>query len=337
MDNNIVSLILNHLPDDLKVDEFLNNLENEIADYFNGRALGKIRVCESLYNELIAKYDWIESNLETTTHESNLFYAFIVSKKGTLDFRVKRVNDDYKIVIGILDNVTSIRTTVNYYKELLISKVEIIKTKSLNNMDVYYDYDVYYYNAQNKLIPRTKYLKKEKIKNFMIEFGVSEYEAIFGIMNFEKYYEYFNQKKSVAIMEFCDENFIEDKKIFTSPFNLDSFELFQIDNNLDRINSIKEPLISQIGNDGELVVSSNIYQNIYSYLMNLTSSISTNGFIIKKVNDVYTLYYVNIKENNLLVIPKILTLEELKAIYYNNPKNEEIDGLKEFLGISRSL
>ena len=71
--------------------------------------------------------------------------------------------------------------------------------------------------------------------------------------------------------------------------------------------------------------------------MNLTSSISTNGFIIKKVNDVYTLYYVNIKENNLLVIPKILTLEELKTIYYNNPKNEEIDGLKEFLGISRSL
>lgn len=92
-----------------------------------------------------------------------------------------------------------------------------------------------------------------------------------------------------------------------------------------------------IGCDGEVIMSDNLYQNLVGLLMKLDAEVlSTNGFIVKKNQVGYILYYVYLALDEVRVIPKEITEREAHEIFLRSPLNEKVEGLKEFLGSSRN-
>ncbi len=110
----------------------------------------------------------------------------------------------------------------------------------------------------------------------------------------------------------------------------------EIDEDEERVKALtttlKEKLINYLGEDGEFIMSYNLYTNISELLFHV-NSLSTKGYIIKKLNKTYTLYYINITNGNLIIFPKKLPHEELIKLYESNPENAFVYGLSDFVEI----
>lgn len=117
----------------------------------------------------------------------------------------------------------------------------------------------------------------------------------------------------------------------------DTYADFTIDSiNNDRLAKILSLVQSLIGLDGEVVLSDNLMANLASYADNEhMTKFFTTGMIIKKVDGLYTLYYVNINENDVAVIGNSVSLEFVQELYKRNVKNETVSGLDDFFGLAR--
>lgn len=359
MDKNIIETLFNLLPDDLKTDTFVNEIQNMVLNYLNeAKIIGNIFVVDEIY-ERICKTNIEINMLEKSSSANNLLFFMLLSDVSMINFKLKQIGEDYIMEVTLTEPETHKQTTIKLFKTPDISKVETIEKVEKKGVILDYNYDVYYYDAEYNLLPKDLYLEHDRINHFMEVFCISENEAIVCSKNFKMFAKYLSDQRTIDLMKFCDDElYVDDKYKFKVPFCLNDFELFitkemyrdslEMDDSLrdyeitepqnfdsDRVKAILEPLKAQIGEDGEIIVSSNIYDNFCFYLLGFAGTIYTNGFIIKKLEDTYTLYYLNIAENNLTAIPQVLSKDELDMIYNKHSDNEFVPGLKEFFGISR--
>lgn len=355
MENRIISVLFNKLPNELLNDPFFANLKNIFINNIEGLRIWQLSVCEDYFHDINELNTSSVLSFTKTFVNKSLFYITLSLGNKIVSFRIIKDNDlfDVKLVINNGDKLISI----NLFRDNEGSRIETVNQEIVNNVIKDYKFDVYYYDKNYRLLDDDT--EKTKDKYFSVEFGIPLEDARFYRNNFKLFSEFLNEQRENKNLEFADEFFVDDKYKFMIPFYLDEFELFMtkemhreaclLDESLleyevtearafnkNKLATVLEPLKSQIGLDGEIVISKNIFDFIEFYLLGFYNSINTTGFIIKKVSEEYILYFVKIENSKLIAIPKYITHEDLKIIYNKNLENANVPGLDEFFGFNRS-
>ena len=334
---------------------FIIKIKDIIMDNLSGSTILQLSVSKDLYDLILENNSNVIEKFGITSHIDNLLYITMLVSKGLLTFGLKQHNEDYELKFSLADAPK--KTSITLYKTFNMYKVETVEEVIKNDVTLDYNYDVYYYDNEYNLLSVDNELEKDE--HFSKEFGVPLSEARLYRKNFKKHYKFLSDCKSTSIMKFADENLEYEKYEFRIPFSLNEFELFmtkesireisKYDNTFEddceiydienfdeeKLKAILEPLKAQIGIDGCIIMSSNLYNNINFYLLDLASAIYTNGFIIKKIDNQFILYYVNIEANKIVTIPQQINQDDLELIFNKNPENENVPGLKEFFGFGR--
>ena len=105
---------------------------------------------------------------------------------------------------------------------------------------------------------------------------------------------------------------------------------------IENAKKITSQLELNLGKQGDFIMSINLFDNITDYIMGKVTSLNTTGRFIRNLNGIYTIYYLTFTKNSIIAFPKTATLEEIKAIYEEDPQNAYMEGLKEFFGINKT-
>lgn len=249
-------------------------------------------------------------------------------------------------------------------------------TTSLENEDYYclgYNTEFYTYNKNNEQIEIDD-IELKKDKDFFIELGVPLNEARKCRLNFNENIEYINNCKKIQALEKIDEDYKRENNYFTTPFIITEFATFisgikditedeeeqeqeiledeekeeeyddytneqeELDLNeiYSRAYNIQESLINHLGEEGEFIMSQNIYTSIENYLNDKDGLLRTTGIIIRKLSNKYTFYYTRMTEEDIILIKKNTTKEEIIDLYNKEPLNAKIYGLKEFFETTKN-
>ncbi len=356
MFREILEYLLDEVPLILRDDKFFQEFKDRLLDEVNDKEvilLSKIGVRDDLFQGLvddIRKYCYsldneIILNLDYKVHDTSY------------NLGIREDRDNMGVFYEVEDD--NILKRIILVKHVSFSRLENLVVKSKQG---YYDecsIDVTYYTPEYEVI---KNIDTEEIKDeiFSLEFMISKSLARFFRLNFKKYSRQISNISAVNKMEARDRALSEEQIfLFRKPFKLEAFKEFLIDEllnetkeleyslsrkelvlefqGLDIINNVISNLIQMIGCDGEVIMSDNLYQNLVGLLMKLDAEVlSTNGFIVKKNQVGYILYYVYLALDEVRVIPKEITEREAHEIFLRSPLNEKVEGLKEFLGSSRN-
>lgn len=340
-----------------------DKLDNTIKSDVYFKKLKDIALKETRGNFVIFQvekriYDMLNENLkkffEVAESKEDILTYSLKTNDGIIYFAIKNIDNNLLIELK-MDLKDKTKGTV-YVKSDNLVRIETVEITKNNGFYKDYQSAIYYYdNAYNEIATNTD---EEQDVIFSEEFGIPLSFARFFRLNFKKYAKDISRYVAKRNMEGLD-NLLEEKDFyeFLTPFYLDDFQGFinrefskdytliysemdREDVSLEICNNEFETIINnlkaQIGIDGEVIISSNIYQNLILILLGvIADGISTKGVIIKKVGNIYTLYMVHITNHEVMVIPKDITQEEMEDIYRLNPENDNIEGLAEFFRINR--
>ncbi len=355
--NEVINMVLDSLPESLLNEALFNKLRSEYFSDLDGAFLvGNISIDEPLYDELIGKNILLEDYLN-------------VDKIG----RVLRLSF-YKNTMHILEvdgccghfNVELMYCGANIKKRINIS---IEPTERLvtyvtekENQGVIDDYycEIGYYDEEGNLIPKDT---QDLIDlEFRSRFLVPKEKARFLRTNFKDFKDSINssyiKQKTESEEQYLDSS---DFSFFEGPFRIDNFtsnfiyymqyKLYKLFKELD----IEEPedtfnekflrtdLLDKLGINlrqqmvcGEIIMSNNMYEVLYEVLDGFSGdTIHTRGLIIRKLDGVFTLYYAQLDNNEIVLMPQELTTHEAQELFYKNENNQNNSELKSFFGINR--
>lgn len=345
--------ILNLLPDELLDDETFQDIEKTIfEDFGSGKAkvIVPINVSEDLL-EFIAKKDDFEKALN-----DNILHFIYVIEEDVCSLGVKYIEGSLFV----------------YYEKSSLSKMDrkiLIKTECFNVVQnkhtlkengFYVDYqsDVHYYdNDYNKLdLDDTQVLDEM----FSDEFGISLKSASIMRRKFPLYATYLSYFVSEQKMRFRDNNLKDiDFLYFKSPWLVSEIKDFIIEeyeqerknvvrtylnksasNNslidVNRIAKITDWIQSNLDGDSEMVISDNVFGNLFPVLVGEDASdFDTKGIIIEKRREEYFLYQVHFTTDKTFFVKDLITEEQAQELFKANNKNLDVEGLSEFFGITR--
>ncbi len=268
------------------------------------------------------------------------------------------VTNTVEIEVTINENTTLWRTA-DYHK---------------NKNDYYFNYDInmHLYNKDGDEI-KIENLNQELDEDFSATFGIPMELANECRLNFDKYIDYINDTKARITMEGNDEI---NNSVFISPFKINELggvllgyddeeeqeleeneeetydeeefeentyldesletDEFLSETQIEEMENLKNQLITHMGTEGDFVMSLNLFDNITDYVIGKVNVLETSGRFIRKLNGSYTIFYIHLNENGLIVFPKQANTEEIKSIYEEDPQNDYTEGLKEFFGINKT-
>lgn len=239
--------------------------------------------------------------------------------------------------------------------------ITILKlTLATSNEDCYYlDYNTEFY-CYNKDYDMVDVPLEDKLKDddFIAFFNVEKSKVRECRLNFKDNILYINSCKVKSIMKTIDESYMDqgvtfskvtramdmidtilygdyDKIYDEDEEELEDEEQNNEDDELDetRIETLENMIFYHIGFEGEFVLSYNLVINIRSYLNSSVPLLFTNGIIIRKLNNEYTMFNMHFEHENLMVISKNIEKSEARELYLSNKDNQEEDGLDEFFGV----
>ncbi len=237
-----------------------------------------------------------------------------------------------------------------------------------------YKYNILCFNKNNELIELPN-IEEEKDKNFSEIFGVPIEKARYYRQNFKANCNLLNYSKLQKTINKENEIFNNQKYFFTMPFKMTEFKNFvlngafydddeEIDEEIDddeideyydsiseeeymdeevedeynetadKLLNIKEMLVKYTGTTGDFIMTYNLYLNLISFVNN-SEHLTIDGLLIRKLNDIYTAFYLHLSHNEIIIIPKNLKREELEKLYYSHDDNKEVYGLYEFFEIGK--
>ncbi len=350
MDALDFDLIFQLLPDELLNDLFFNQIIEIIKNAKDIKLLGEVGVSDSMYEQISLKD---KTNFKKNESTNALLYFQLLVCNGLISFALKKNEKGHLILkFSILDTVTRQDIKMVLEKSPTASRITTTKIVKEDDIIVEYDYDIHLYDYLYNEIPIN--LEALKDDEFAYTFGIPIEFAEFFRKNFRKYAKYLNDSKEKAEMEFELEELSDETRYqFKSPFyvsdllsffnneerkkvkdvSLDSLEKCSFKEN-ERINYLTKLLLDTVGCDGEIVIPESLYSIFTNYLYNMNSFIHAKGVIIKKMEDKYIIYYVDFTKGNTICIPCQIDTEHLHMLYYKSDENANVEGLKEFFGIS---
>lgn len=343
-------LIFELLPEELKSDLFVNQIKEILKDAKEVKLLGEIMISEGMYEELPLDD---KKEFKKADSEKSLLYFQLLIYEGMISFALKKnEKGNYILKFSLIDTQKNQDTKMVLEKSDTASRITTTKIVKEDELIIDYDFDIHLYDSNYNELPID--LEVLKDDEFAFTFGIPIEFAAFFRKNFKKYAKYLNDSKEKAEMEFeCEELNAEDKYQFKSPFYVtdllsffNSEERKKIEEDFpdvsekdsfsecDRINNLTKLLLDTVGSEGEIVIPESLYSIFTGYLYKMNSFIHAKGVIIKRVEDKYIIYYVNFTKGNTICIPCPLDVTHLHMLYNKSDKNKDVEGLKEFFGIS---
>ncbi len=368
----IVDTIYEYLPSEIKDKKSLQELKRLFLNITKNLDFVDIDLNEEIKHS--NKYLEEEKRVLCAPTGSKIIFNLERPEYKELCFTLYKKENDYAGFLtktekeDFLYNTTVVDLIITKSSETF--KITCSKT---DDNGFYYDYntEIYSFNNHGEEV-LVEDIELEKDKDFSSYFGIPlEYARTYRL-NFDKNKNIINNYLTQKSMNKMDELYFNDSILFTPPFTMNTFSDFlmdgvslddeDIDEEIDedffeeedeeelpddlvpdieeeeRLKSelelFKEKLEYYVGSNGKFVMSYNLFINIQSYLQNnLTGNIK--GFLIKKENNEYTIYYININELGLLVFPKSINKSDLLALYNSNKENALIYGLNEFFEINK--
>ncbi len=363
----IIKEMLSLVDKDIKNNPSYKRITKELFKMIKECTNYRIDICEDLYNSLNHKNDkvFIVNDFDTLFYidcEGNKNISFGINKNNnySIDFVVTIENEIY----------SSITTQIIFEKDLTTWK---ISQEDVNDDGYYYSYlfNVYKYDKNHQLINDT--FENELDNDFSKIFNVPLKDAKEYRKNFKKHREYLNKSKKIGVMQKLDELYCGRELLFSEVFlfnDLDDFfidfstemieegmkvqyedddEEFLIDEEteldedltekyekaLDKLDIIKNNIRKVTGSNGEFTMTNNLCMNITTYLKSKDDILVTKGFIIKKIDNEYTLYLIKINSDKITSMSRPITLEQAREMYNSHEFNKNIYGLQEFFQINR--
>ncbi len=364
----IIKEILSLIDKNIKNNPSYKRITKELFKMIKGYTNYRIDICEDLYNSLNHKNDkvFIVNNFDT------LFYIDCKGDKR-ISFGFNK-NDNYSIDFIIMqedenDIINNIITQIIFDKDLTTWK---INQEDVNDEGHYYSYshNIYKYDKNHQLINDT--FENELDNDFSKIFNVPLKDAKEYRKNFKKYREYLNKSKKIGVMQKLDELYCGRELLFSEVFvfnDLDDFfidfstemieegmdfeleeeivepeeEFEEIDEELrekyeralNKLDKIKNNIKNITGINGEFTMTNNLCMNITTYLKSEDDILFTKGFIIKKIDNEYTLYFIKINGDKITSMSRPITLEQAQEMYNSHEFNKSVYGLQEFFQINK--
>ena len=82
-------------------------------------------------------------------------------------------------------------------------------------------------------------------------------------------------------------------------------------------------------------MSRNLIVNIASYIDLNDNTLYTNGFVIRKLDNKFKLYYITVTNEEMTNINREITLAEAQELFYSYELNKDIEGLEDFFEIKK--
>ncbi len=115
---------------------------------------------------------------------------------------------------------------------------------------------------------------------------------------------------------------------------LDGLE-YEVSEPIRRNNIIRSNFKKTIGNKGEFTMSRNLIVNIASYIDLNDNTLYTNGFVLRKLDNKFKLYYITVTNEEMTNINREITLAEAQELFYSYELNKDIEGLEDFFEIKK--
>lgn len=350
------------LPDMLKHDvEFKNvvtilrDLISEVSEEDCYMTLDKNRYNSSLFLESGCVNQFLDGDIiiSLSYEQGKEFFYFAIYDLKEFGFGVDLNQTHY----GTVNKKASVSLTKSKNKS-------VIKLESASYDDkMYYDYnvDIRYFDQNHNVIVKDLEALKDEI--FSNKFFVPKEFARLMRLNFKRFYKQINiywlngaEKTNNEVEQqlgdlFCSpfrlgdlEDYIQND--FFDSFDTDKEVLYEVDSSkedelddfqdididTDRVNMILNILAQHIDIDSMVIFSDSIINDLINYFSNDLLSLNTKGVVIERKMGIYMVYNIRIINNEFIVIPREVSVEELKNTYLKNPLNEDIKGLSEFIG-----
>lgn len=347
--NDIIHLLPNTFTDNIIFKRTIKELQklfpNEV-DFSTSR----LSLSTSIYNYISNRYPIIKDRLYQHDSRESLVYLTLFIDGGLIILRIKDFDRLQKIYFS-LTSYNGLTKEIKLTMSQGFSVIESIRKKEENYMITEYDYNIKTFNKKGELQVCDEELEKDL--KFSEEFLVPLEEARKYRLNFKDYIEYLNENKiketsrqeeqNLADYHFRPSLLIDDLEIFIKRemakdvsmfinFQTDDLRVSGIFSNV--INNLK----SLIGTNEGIIISENIYNSLVSYLLGQNNRILYNkGIIIKKINGIYTLYYVLLENERITSVAKQLSEKEINLLLQRNVDNQDLEELKTFFGYGHIL
>ncbi len=355
--NDVINMVLDSLPESLLNEVLFNKFRSEYFSDLEGAFLvGNISIDEPLFDELIGKNILLEDYLNVDHIGRVLRLVFYKNAMHILEVD----GCDGRFNIELMYYEANIKKRINISIQPNERLVTYVTEKE--NQGVIDDYycEIGYYDEKGNLIPKDT---QDLIDlEFRSRFLVPREKARYLRTNFKEHKDSINASYIKQNAE-SEEQYLDssDFSFFEGPFRIDNFtanfiyymqyKLYKLFKELD----IEEPedtfnekfpridLLDKLGinlrqqmGSGEIIMSNNMYEMLYEALEEFSGdTIHTRGLIIRKLDGVFTLYYAQLDNNEIVLMPRELTMEEAQDLFYKNENNQNNPELKSFFGINR--
>ncbi len=356
----ITSILLNKLNLNIKNNPSYKAVLSKFFELTNNKMYNyRIDVCKEIYKETknlskrIYKIDFDDMliNIEYEDINSSKIVEFSIMKENEEDYIVMLMEETGEKISN--DTLAEVKFT----PDQTIWKIGKSKT---NGEGFYFDYkrEIIKYDKNNKLINGS--FDNELDEDFSKFFNVPIQDSRKYRLNYKQYVEYLNKCKKLGCMKALDKLYCSKEIIFGEVFEYndltnyfvdieDELDDMEIDDETEleeeiekrqaesirRNELIKDNFKKSIGINGKFTMSKNLIINIETFIQSRDNTLFTKGFIIKKLDNKFKLYYVTITNEKITNINKEITLEEAQEMFYSHEFNKNIYGLTEFFEIKK--
>lgn len=357
----IIELVFDYLPETIKNCDLFINLKKTLlnpSDY--ALMVGKVLVCESLYQDIIQDYPNLEDKLAVTKMGQLIRMAYYEQeiaceqKVATVDIFSDGI--DFNVIVCYTLNGKECTTTLECFDGIKTIRT-IMERKEKGICEEYYA-EVACYDEDGNLLP----FDYEKLLDveFSQRFSVSLEIARFLRTNFQTFKDKINRYHIKEQTKEYDEMLDIELLSFVGPFEVGNFKDSYFDYlNQDLYQSLlsagdedpedafyyhysREDLIDKIGNNlkqqmgaSEIVISSNITDVLFAVVTDyMPDVVYTKGIIIKKEKDSYIFYYAHLENDKVILMPQELSTEQVQDLYFKGNSQDSL-ALKEFFGVKR--
>lgn len=346
--------ILGMLPRIVKKDSYFEELKDIVLKDLGSGVflLSKIGISDNIY----ASVSMDIQNQAFSLTDGVLFYILYGVNGMVVEFGVKKEEDKYLVHLEKIENGISTKTIL--VKKGGSSIIETVVSERNNGYFARYDVDVYCYDREyTKDLEVDKEILKDEL--FSQEFGIPLVYSRSLRNNFLRYSKAISTIRTVLKIRERDNNLSEEEKcLFRPPFIVRDFRTFIYQENerlgvnlgkkyqsldgvdslpcIDRLDNIIDSFAFQLGEDSEIVISDNLFQNLVLVASGyFTESLDTSGTVIRKNGNGFDLYYVGITKEGVTMFSKVISQEMAILMFQKNPLNEIMPNLGEFFGGSR--
>lgn len=339
MNETILNLALASLPTFLLEDQFFQSIIKEISINFNANKIG---INESIYQV----YQKIEPQLihyfYPLKKESELLNLLLIYSTYLLSTEIKIENDMILMNLVIANGEKT--NTLTWKKTKEESKVKLIFQKRCNGKITAYDSEIHYYdeNYHEKTNPNAF---NEILADFSNLFCLPKDLAAYYYTHFEQHQNELNKLKILSEIKLeMKTRPLSENYTFIEPMSLRELKQVIImcggNNNrivIEKVNEIFKILEENILKESQIIISNPLFKSILNYIMGLTQDIIlASGIILSKEQDYYNYYQITITNEKTNITKRELTETKARELYYLSKKNQNIEGLSDFFGISRS-